>query len=95
MSGFGEYIDWEIGRNKRHQHIFVLDKDERLNIDFIGRLENLDADYTRLCAALDIYAKPLPHRNANAASDYRSLYTDEIRGKSDALLATRHRVTGL
>lgn len=81
MSGFGEYIDWEIERNKRHQHIFLLDKNEILNIDFVGRLESLDDDYARLCALLNIDAKPLPHRNANAASDYRSLYTDEIRDK--------------
>jgi len=81
MSGFPEYIDWEIERNKRFQHIFLLDQDGRLNINFIGRLETLEDDYKRLCSLIDVEGPELPHRNQNRFRDYREFYDDATRDK--------------
>lgn len=81
MSGFPEYIDWEISRGKRFQDIFLLDQDGKLAIDFLGRFEQLEADYLRLCELLDVAGPPLPHRNQNRFKDYREFYDDETREK--------------
>jgi hypothetical protein len=81
MSGFPEYIDWEIQRNKRFQHIFLLDKDGELKIDFLGRLENLPEDYQRLCTLIGIDGPELPHRNQNRFREYHEFYDDATRNK--------------
>ena len=81
MSGFGEYIDWEIERNNRHQHIFLLDSQERPRIDFVGRFETLAHDYESLCELLNVKGPELPHLNQNRFRDYREFYDDVTRAK--------------
>jgi len=81
MSGFPEYIEWEIQRNKRFQHIFLLDKDGEPKIDFLGRLENLPEDYQRLCTLIGIDGPELPHHNQNRFREYREFYDDATRDK--------------
>jgi hypothetical protein len=81
MSGFPEYVDWEIKRNKRHQHIFLLDRDGDIGIDFVGRFENLPAEFARLCHRIGIDAPALPHRNQNRFEDYKAFYDRETQEK--------------
>jgi hypothetical protein len=81
MSGFPEYVDWEIKRNKRHQHIFLLDRTGQVGIDFAGRFEDLPAEYERLCRLIDVDAPPLQHRNQNRFEDYTEFYDEETREK--------------
>ncbi len=80
MSGFAEYVDYEIRRNKLQQHRMLYDKDERLLVDKVGRFENVTSDYTDICAHLDITA-PLKQFNAYAHKEYQTYYTDELRDK--------------
>jgi len=81
MSGFPEYIDWEIKRNKRFQHIFLLDEHGELALDFVGRFDNLVADYRRLCDLIGVAAPELAHKNKNRFRHYREFYDDATRDK--------------
>jgi hypothetical protein len=82
MSGFPEYVDWEIRRNKRSISRFVTDPDGRLMVDFIGRFENLHNDFNRLCLTIGIAPMELLHaKTQRPHADYRSYYTDETREK--------------
>ena len=80
---FGEFIDWEIARNKRHQHLFVCDKRGEVIVDFIGKLENLHADILRACAhiGVDPQLETLPRVGARKHKDYHDYYDDAIRAK--------------
>jgi len=78
---FPEYVDWEIGRDKRHQHLFVCDDDGSLLVDFVGRLENLSADLASVCERLGIEHEPLGRVGARKHEDYRSYYDDALREK--------------
>lgn len=44
----------------------MLHKDGRLLVDFVGRFENLQADFDRVCGQLGIEDSRLPHRNKSA-----------------------------
>ena len=44
--------------------------------DFIGRVENLDADFRKACEMAGIKAKPLPHINKTRHDEYRQYYDD-------------------
>ena len=81
MSGFPEYIDWEIARKKRYQDIFLLDKHGKININFVGRIEQIAEDYQRLCQRIDYQGAELPHTNRHRFTDYREFYDAETREK--------------
>ncbi len=82
MSGFPEYIDWEIRRHKRSQSAFVTDRQGRLMVDFIGRFETLQDDFQKLCAEIGLTPPPLPHAATRRPhADYRTYYDDATREK--------------
>jgi hypothetical protein len=77
--------------NLRHVHLqpqytFILDRDRRPVVDFIGRFENFQSDFRELCRRLGVDVE-LPHRNRSVRADYRSYYTDRSR----ELVAARYR----
>lgn len=77
---FAEYVEFEIRRGRRSQSGFLTDDGGELLMDFVGRFENLDADFARVCAHLGLGAISLPHRNANREPrPYRSLYDAATR----------------
>ncbi len=52
----------------------------RWGVDFIGRFENLDEDWRRLCKAIGTDYAPLKRHNAEFhVDDYREHYTDGLR----------------
>lgn len=49
-------------------------------VDFVGKMENIDSDMAQLCEILNIaIKKPLPHSNKSKSSNYRDLYTEEMK----------------
>jgi hypothetical protein len=54
-------------------------------VDFIGRYENLAADYAVVKERLSLSAD-LPHTNRSSHGSYRDYYTDETR----AIVADRY-----
>jgi len=48
-------------------------------VDFVGRYENLDEDWSKVCRALQIRALSLGRENQVARQDYRVFYDDESR----------------
>ena len=77
---FSEYIDFEINRNKRHQHLFLCDNKGDLAVDFVGRFERLNEDFAQVTKRLQLDLN-LPHVNASRHRDYRDYYTEEIYDK--------------
>ena len=81
MSGFGDYVDWEIARNKRHQHPYLCRNDGRLMVDDVGRFEQLSDDFTRIFASIGVDIEPLPCVGKFTRRDYREFYDAGIRDK--------------
>lgn len=77
---FEEYLEWVLKTKNpfpkgavKFQKDMVMDKKGNIIVDFIGRYENLDADFQHVCQILNIEAK-LPHLNKSAHGDYRAYY---------------------
>jgi hypothetical protein len=67
------HIDTAIER----QSDYLIDLHGKVLVDFIGRYENIAADFREACRRIGIKAPPLSHRRrAKHRSDYRSYYTD-------------------
>ncbi len=78
---FPSYIDWEIARDQRHQHLFVCDATNELLVDFVGRQENLAADFAAACAAIGLPETGLDRIGGRPHADYREYYDAALREK--------------
>lgn len=76
MSGFDEYLHYEIKRNKFSQSNFLVDSKGSLLVDYVGRFENLVEDYETICSRIGIPAY-IPHKKKSVHSDYHGYYNDE------------------
>jgi len=77
---FAEYVDYEIKRGQRFQHSFVCDGNGDVRVDYIGRFENLEADFKQVCARIGLELS-LPHVNQSKHKDFREYYDASLRDK--------------
>ncbi|NER22225.1 MAG: sulfotransferase family protein [Symploca sp. SIO1C2] len=76
MAGFAEYLEWRISKEKISQKPFVSDQQGNIIVDFVGRYENLQADFQKVCHQLGITEALLPHLNRSQHLDYREYYNE-------------------
>ena len=60
------------------QKRFLFDTDGAQIVDFIGRYENLTADFAEVCRRIGIEPIELPHHNATSHGPWASYYTREM-----------------
>ncbi len=56
------------------QHRFITDEEGAIGVDYVGRFENLDQDWTAVCERIGVDA-PLPHLNSTKHGSYQQYYT--------------------
>ena len=79
---FPEYVDWELARNRRHQHHFVCDRAGQVILDFVGRLESLDADVATVFRRLGLEAPAaIPKLGGRQHAPWQSFYDNATRAK--------------
>ena len=78
---FTEYVRFEIKRNRRHQHRFVCASDGALIVDFIGRLERLGPDLSRVGErlGLPLQTAKLPQVGPRLHAPWQTFYDDATR----------------
>jgi hypothetical protein len=57
---------------------WISDGDEII-VDFVGRYENLNEDWSKICQTLQVPALPLGRENQVVRQHYRVFYDDELR----------------
>ncbi|HEX4342759.1 MAG TPA: sulfotransferase family 2 domain-containing protein [Verrucomicrobiae bacterium] len=78
MSGFADYLEWEIERGKMFQYSYVCDARGHWIVDFVGYFERLQPDFAKVCKTLEVRAE-LPKNNVTSHKDYRTYYTPATR----------------
>jgi hypothetical protein len=70
-------LTWE---HFKPQHRYVCDPNGKLQVDYVGRFENINNDFDYICSQLGIKAN-LPHdnRTSEKRKQYHSYYSDETR----------------
>jgi hypothetical protein len=58
------------------QYHFVLDTDDKIGVDYIGRFEHLEADWAHVCETLDVIYE-LDHYRKGSHQFYKNYYTPE------------------
>tara|TARA_Y100001938_G_C8047104_1_gene409549 strand:+ start:318 stop:914 length:597 start_codon:yes stop_codon:yes gene_type:complete len=61
------------------QNTFVLDKDGKQLVDFIGKFENLQEDFDIICEKIGIPKKKLPYSNKSKHKHYTEYYDEKTK----------------
>jgi len=73
---FHDYVAYEARRGKLLQFEMLTDRNGKLGLDFIGRYENLAADFQQGCERIGVQSE-LPHLNVFPHEPYQSYYTPD------------------
>ena len=76
FANFEDYLRWRCAEEVRYQKDFVFSPEGRQLVKFIGRYENLDADFAEICARIGIQAS-LPMLKVSKTRPYQEYYTKE------------------
>jgi hypothetical protein len=57
---------------------FICDENGKVIVDFVGRFENLEQDFNKVCNMIGVDCQ-LPHVNRTVRTEYRDYYTRETR----------------
>ena len=74
---FTQYIVYQAKRYDAHQINMLADKKGKIQMDFIGRFENLQEDWNYICDKIGVENIQLSHRKRAAKVDYNNYYNDE------------------
>jgi hypothetical protein len=75
---FSDYLRFAIDKRMGRQRPLLTDQQGRVCLDFVGRFENLQQDFTIVAQRLQLQSR-LPHTNRSAHRDYRDFYTPRTR----------------
>ena len=87
--GFESFIRWKLDPNRpyqyhvdtsiQHQFDYLIDLWGNVIVDFVGRYENLEADFSEACRRIGLWPLPqLPHkRKAATRKAYQAYYTPQ------------------
>lgn len=75
---FDQYVDWRCNGLIRLQKDFICDDDGTCLVDFIGKLETIEADFAHICERIGI-RNTLSHLNRSDHKDYRSYYNERTK----------------
>lgn len=70
--------DCEADQHFRSQYTFLIDKDERIIANFIGKFESIDKDFQDIFKKLGKPEIQLPKSNRTHHAKYRSYYTGDL-----------------
>jgi hypothetical protein len=75
---FNSFLNEVAGRGMlRPQTYWLKNFKGDIALDFIGRFENLENDFQKVCEELNIPDVSLPHRISGSNKDYRDFYDEE------------------
>ena len=76
---FKQYIQYQSKRYDAHQINMLTDKKGVIQMDFIGKFENLKEDWNYVCEKLNLDSTTLIHQKKASKVNYNNYYNDENR----------------
>lgn len=73
LGSFEEYVEWRCREEVRFQKDFVFSQAGEQLVSFVGKFENLDADFATICERIGIQTS-LPRLNTSKTRPYQEYY---------------------
>jgi hypothetical protein len=74
LAGLTEFIRMQIPRRDAYQLNMLCDRKGLLLMDFVGKLENLEADWETVCIEIGVPCQPLLRKNVTEHRRYQEFY---------------------
>jgi hypothetical protein len=78
LGNFEEYIKWRCENEVRYQKDFIYSENNDLLVDYVGRFEDLNAEFNKICSHIGI-STSLPKHNVSNTKPYQHFYNDETK----------------
>ncbi len=78
--------DDDADQHFRSQYIFITDKEKRLLVDYVGRFENLENDFSHVLKIIHAGDHSLNHLNKTNRTNYREYYNE----RTEKMVAQRY-----
>ncbi len=75
---FEEFLRLIVKRGTIGQYRYLTDRKGQLIVDFVGRYERLEEDFSYICKKIDVDFH-MPHANKSQRDNYQKYYDDESR----------------
>lgn len=80
MGNFEACVEWMTTQGTFFQKDYICDQNDRLLVDFVGKFENLTADFQKIATTLNLPHTLADHFNASQRGrNYRDYYTTKMR----------------
>jgi hypothetical protein len=77
---FREYLDWRVNEDLKLQSDFILSDDGKMLVDYVGRLESINQDFSEICESIGLDKDyVIPRLNRSNHSEYRKYYDSESK----------------
>lgn len=77
LRSFELYLEWRIRpENKSLQKEFAFDKSGKCLVDFIGKFEEINSEFMKICSILNLVKITLSQMNVSKILKYRGYYAD-------------------
>ena len=78
LGSYENYLDWRVNIDLVLQSDFIFENNTSC-VDFIGKIENINSDITRIIDAIGIQNRQLPWLNKSDHKEYKKYYTPKTR----------------
>ena len=78
LGSFEEYIKWRCENEVICQKSFIYSENNELLVNYVGRYENLEFDFKKICDHIGISAS-LPRVNVSNTRPYQEYYTEKTK----------------
>jgi len=75
---FDDFVKGEVKRMKSYQNRYIYSEEGELQVDFVGRFENLAEDFSFITQKIGLDIE-LPHTNSSKHDSYQEYFSDELR----------------
>ena len=79
FANFDEYVEWRCKNEVRFQKDFIYSDNDDLLVSFVGKFENLEKDFRKICEEIGVFPT-LPRLNISNAEPYQSYYSKKSIG---------------
>lgn len=80
FGSFEKFLDWRVNEDLHLQSEFVTNENGEIIMDFIGKMENINDDFSEICTAINLPHLKLPHTNKSKRRTSKEYYTQYTSG---------------